>query len=71
MPNLLRNILATSEFWMAVGVPIGFVLVSLGTVSQATWDHIWPMMAVYIAGRLTSKAAKAAVKVKTLGGLDE
>jgi hypothetical protein len=61
MKNLLKSLLRTSEAWAVLASILGELVVKAGWVSQADWDKYLAGLIVYVLGRLTSKAAKAAI----------
>jgi hypothetical protein len=56
----VNNVLRTSEFWVGVATVIGQLLAAFGVIDAVTWQNVfWPAV-IYVVGRATSKAVKAA-----------
>ncbi len=59
---MFKQILATSEFWVAVFKLIGSILAAFAVIDPAQWESISQFAIPYILFRLTGKLAKAIVK---------
>ena len=61
MTGLLKLIFRTSEAWLAVAGLLGSWLASRGVIPEQQWNSLVMPLLVYIFGRITSKAVKAAI----------